>query len=303
VGGWLVRQLIDEGHHVTGTHRVGGRAASALDRAESEPIEWREMELESTASVTQAISGTWDVVFHLAAVASGSEARADPGLAWEINAAGTARLAELLGARCLAGENPLLLVISTGEVYGPGEGKPRRETDPARPCSPYAASKLGAEIAARDVASRTGLRVMVVRPFPHTGPGQDLRFVVPALAERLGAARRLGAPAIKVGNVEAVRDYLDVRDAVAAYRVLADRGTPGETYNVASGEGLSIAEIARRLMALLEWPVSLEPDARLMRRADIRHLVGDASRLRALGWHPTVPLDQTLKELVDAQAH
>ncbi len=303
VGGWLARQLLEAGHQVVGTHRVGGKASPVLDPTEAGRIEWRELELGSSESVTRAVTGSWTVVFHLAAVASGSEARSDPGFAWEVNAAGTARLAEALGAQRLAGENPLLLLISTGEVYGLGDGQIRRETDPARPCSPYAASKLGAEFAALDAACRTGLRVMIVRPFPHTGPGQDIRFVVPALAERLAAARRVRAPAIKSGNLEAVRDFLDVRDAASAYRVLAERGTAGEIYNVASGEGRSIAEVAKRLMAALDWPVTLEPDARLMRPADIRHLVGDATRLRSLGWQPAIGFDQTLKDLVDAQAH
>ena len=227
----------------------------------------------------RSFPGPWDVVFHLAAVASGSEARSDPGLAWEVNAAGTARLAEALGAERLDGGNPLLLVVSTAEVYGPGDGSPRRETDPAKPCSPYAASKLGAEIAAFDVACRTGLRVVVVRPFPHTGPGQDLRFVVPALAERLAAARRLGAPAIKAGNVDAVRDFLDVRDVVSAYRLLAERGTPGEVYNVASGKGISIEEVREAV----DGSARLAGDARAGRPPDA------ARRYPPSGWRQWPP--------------
>ncbi len=303
VGGWLVRQLLEDGHEVVGTRRVGGNASAVLRADEVARIEWRELDLCAGASVSNALAGSWEVVFHLAALASGSEARSDPAFAWEVNAAGTVRLAEGLGGQRLAGGDPLLLMVSTGEVYGLGEGIPRRETDPVKPCSPYAASKLGAEIAAFDVACRTGLRVMVARAFPHTGPGQDLRFVVPALADRLAAARRLGAPAIKTGNVDVVRDFLDVRDTAAAYRLLARRGVAGGVYNVASGTGLTIAEVARRLMVLLDWPVTLEADARLMRRGDIQHLVGDASRLRALGWQPAIGLDQTLTDLVNAQAH
>jgi GDP-4-dehydro-6-deoxy-D-mannose reductase len=262
---------------------------------------WRELELGSRDSVARVVTGEWDVVFHLAALASGSEARSDPGLAWEINAAGTARLAEALADS--RRNDPLLFLVSTGEVYGSGEGRPCRETDPPRPCSPYAASKLGAEVAAFEVARRTGLRVIVARAFPHTGPGQDIRFVVPALASRLMVAKRLRAPAIKVGNVAVVRDFLDVRDVAAAYLLLAEHGTPGEIYNVASGEGHPIIEIAERLMGVLDWRVTLETDARLVRRSDVLHLVGDPGRLRALGWSPGIPLDCTLKDLLDAQAH
>ncbi|HEV7493853.1 NAD(P)-dependent oxidoreductase, partial [Baekduia sp.] len=94
VGGWLVRRLMDRGHAVTGIHRSGGQPSSLLTREEKARIEWRSMELGSSDSVAGAVGGRWDAVVHLAAVASGTEARRDPGLAWEINAAGTARLLE-----------------------------------------------------------------------------------------------------------------------------------------------------------------------------------------------------------------
>jgi GDP-4-dehydro-6-deoxy-D-mannose reductase len=301
-GGWLARQLLAAGHHVAGTHRPQAGPSPVLAQSEIDRIEWRALELGSRDSVAQASQGPWDVVFHLAAVSSGSEARSDPGLAWEVNAAGTARLAEALAGQRHDGGDPLLVLISTGEVYGLGNGLPRRETDPVAPCSPYAASKAGAEIAALEVAGRTGLRVMVARAFPHTGPGQDPRFVVPALAGRLLAARQIKAPAIKAGNLEAVRDFLDVRDATRAYLELAERGAPG-IYNVASGEGHSLQDVVRRLMELIGWSVRIETDAKLVRQADIPHLVGDSSRLRAIGWKPMVPFDQTLRDLLDAQAH
>ena len=193
--------------------------------------------------------------------------------------------------------------VSTGEVYGLGEGKPRHEDDPVLPCSPYAASKAGAEVAALEVARRTGLRVMVARAFPHTGPGQDPRFVIPALTERLLAAKHIRAPVIKVGNLEAVRDFLDVRDATRAYLTLAERGTPGAVYNVASGSGHALVDVAAQLMELIDWKVTIETDGRLLRQSDIQHLVGDSTRLRELGWSPAVPFDQTLSDLLHAQAH
>ena len=303
-GGWLARRLLSGGHSVVGTHRPGGKPSPVLAKAEATRIEWRELELTSSPSVETAARGPWDVVFHLAAVASGSEARSDPGLAWEVNAAGTARLAEVLGARRVSGgEDPMLFLVSTGEVYGMGEERPRRETDLPRPCSPYAASKLGAEVAALEVACRTGLRVIIARPFPHTGPGQDIRFVVPALAGRLLVAKRLAAPVIKTGNLDVVRDFLDVRDIATAYLALAERGTPGAIYNIASGEGHGIGEILERLQRLAAWTVTPEADARLLRRSDIPHLVGDPAKVRAAtGWQPEIPLDQSLQDVLNAQA-
>ena len=302
-GGWLARQLLATGHHVAGTHRPDARPSPVLGQSEIDRVEWRTLELGSSESVHQASAGPWDVVFHLAAVSSGSEARSDPGRAWEVNAGGTARLAEALGEQRRSGSDPLLVLVSTGEVYGLGEGKPRHEDDPVMPCSPYAASKAGAEVAALEVARRTGLRVMVARAFPHTGPGQDPRFVVPALAERLLAAKRIRAPVIKAGNLDAVRDLLDVRDATRGYLTLAERGTAGTVYNVASGSGRALVDVAGQLMELIGWKVTIETDGKLLRRSDIQHLVGDSARLRELGWSPAVPFDQTLKDLVNAQTH
>jgi len=297
VGGWLVRALLAAGHSVGGTRRSADVVSPVLTTAEGKEVEWRLLDLRSTPSVNTAVGGAWDAVVHLAAVSSGAEARQDPGLAWEVNAAGTARLAE-----ALLGGGPLLLLVSTGEVYGPGTGAPRREADPVTPCSPYAASKAASELAALETARRAGLAVVIARPFPHTGPGQDGRFVLPALAARLKIAHRIGAPAIATGSLAPVRDLLDVRDVTAAYLALLTAGRAGETYNIASGVGYRLADLLERMQRLLGSRVIAEYDAALARQSDILHLVGDASRLRAAtGWMPQIPLDQTLQELLDAQ--
>lgn len=297
VGGWLVRALLAEGHSVAGTRRSPDIISPVLTESEAKGVDWRALDLRSTESVHAAVRGSWDAVVHLAAVSSGTEARQDPGLAWEVNAAGTARLVE-----ALLPASSLLLLISSGEVYGQGTGAPRSEADPVAPCSPYAASKAASELAALEAARRSGLAVVVARPFPHTGPGQDARFVLPALAARLKTAHRIGAPAIATGNLEPVRDVLDVRDVVAAYLALLKDGRPGETYNIASGTGHRLAVLLGRMQELLGSRVIAEYDGALGRRSDILHLVGDASRLRAAtGWMPRIPLDRTLQELLDAQ--
>ncbi len=297
VGGWLARALLEAGHSVSGTCRSEDVTSPVLTSTERGGMDWRPLDLRSPESVNRAVRGAWDAVVHLAAVSSGAEARRDPGLAWDVNAAGTARLAE-----ALVPGDPLLLLVSTGEVYGRGSGAPRTEADPVAPCSPYAASKAGSELAALETARRAGLRVVVARPFPHTGPGQDGRFVLPALAARLKAAHRIAAPAIATGNLEPVRDLLDVRDVAVAYLALLTGGRAGETYNVASGVGHRLADLLGRMQRLLGSRVIAEYDATLARRSDILHLVGDASRLRAAtGWLPRIPLDQTLQELLDAQ--
>jgi GDP-4-dehydro-6-deoxy-D-mannose reductase len=306
VGGWLVRRLLAEGHEVTGTCREGAPASRVLSAEEREGLPWRPLELGDAASVSGALAGEWDAVVHLAALASGVDARRDPGGAWEVNAAGTARVAEALGVRAAAREgDPLLLLVSTGEVYGQSAEPPapHRETDGCAPCSPYAASKLGAEIAAQEVARRTGLRMIIARAFPHAGPGQDSRFALPALAARIRLARRVKARAINTGNLDPVRDILDVRDVIEAYLALLTRGATGEVYNVASGTGVSMYRVVDRLGQLAEWPVITEHDPGLARAGDLRHLVGDPGKLQAAtGWAPRIPLDQTLADILDAEA-
>jgi GDP-4-dehydro-6-deoxy-D-mannose reductase len=138
---------------------------------------------------------------------------------------------------------------------------------------------LAAEVAALEVHRRTGLRVMVARTFPHTGPGQDDRFVVPV------AARDAQASSIKVGNLEPVRELLHVADVVRAYVLLLGRGVAGETYNVASGEGVGLRDLLDRMMGIVGYRVVPESDPTLSRAADIPHLVGDPGKLEATtGW-------------------
>ena len=304
VGRWLLPALVADGHEVLGTRLPGEAPPTFLSETERRRVRWLPLDLQETDSVRAAIDEVPDAVIHLAAVASGAEARRDPGLAWEVNAAGTARLADALGVQRMAGAgDPVVLLVSTAEVYGVVHPpRPRTERDPPAPISPYAASKLGAEIALLETARRTGLKVVVARAFPHTGPGQTDRYVVPAFARRLRAARRLGASVVKTGNLDPVRDFLDVRDVVQAYLALLSRGESGEAYNVASGEGIALRDVFLRLAEMIGVAATPEVDRELTRTADLPHLVGDATRLRQrTGWAPRYTFDQTLQDLVNAQ--
>jgi GDP-4-dehydro-6-deoxy-D-mannose reductase len=304
VGRWVLRALEAAGHEVVATVQPGVRRARDVAGVERADVPSVPLELGDLGSVRQAVARPFDAVIHLAAVASGGDALRDPGVAWSVNAAGTARLLGELGRRRKAEEaDPLVLVVSTAEVYGAGPARPLVETDPVAPRSPYAASKAGAELAAMETRLRTGLRVVIARAFPHTGPGQDERFVAPAFARRLRGARLAHARVVKVGNLEPVRDFLDVRDVAAAYLALLERGVAGEVYNVASGRGVTLQELFDRLAAVVGVDAIAEPDPEFMRPADIPSLVGDGAKLKAAtGWAPAIPFDQTLRDLVHAQA-
>ncbi len=305
VGRYLVRHLLQAGDQVAAACRPGGPVVDwSVGAPAGAGVTVLPLELGEDASVAATLDWRPEAIAHLAAVPSVREARQDPGAAWEVNAAGTARLAAAVAVRREAGDaDPIFLLVSTGEVYGDAPARLRVETDPVLPISPYAASKVGAEVAALETWRRTGLRVLVARPFPHTGAGQTSQYVVPAFVERLRAARASGARTAATGNLSPVRDLLDVRDVVRAYRALLARGVAGEIYNVARGDGISLAELFARLAAMIGTAAVPEPSAELVRAADIPHLVGDSTKLRrAAGWAPAISFEQTLRELVDAQA-
>jgi nucleoside-diphosphate-sugar epimerase len=305
VGSWLVRRLVAEGHQVTGTFRLEeDHRARRYDAALRDRLVWLPLELADDESVRRAAEGEWDAVAHLAAVSWVTVAERNPGRAWNENAGGTARLVRALAeAKRTVGTDPVVLVISSVEVYGAGPATPRVETDPTAPVSMYAASKLGAETAALAEWRRTGLRTVVARPSPHTGRGQHQRALVPRYARRVLTARRARAPAIATGLLDGVRDILHVADVVDAYVRLLEAGEPGEIYNVAADAPVVLKELVVRLCALAGWQPILEVDSADVRPDAVPYLVGDAGKLRrATGWAPRRSLDETLTDVLDAEA-
>jgi GDP-4-dehydro-6-deoxy-D-mannose reductase len=303
VGRRLVRALLGRRHEVIAACRPGGPAPAEWLGPDAPRVRCVPLELASPNPVPLGPEPL-DAVAHLAAVSSGADAREDPVYAWEVNVVGTVRLLEALGARRRAtGEDPRVLLVSSAEVYGVGEPRPRRETDSIAPLAPYATTKAAAELAALESWRREGLGVVIARAFPHTGSGQSPKFVVPGFVARLRQARRKGLRTVPTGNLDPVRDLLDVRDVVAAYLLLLERGMAGQIYNVARGSGVAVRELFERLAGLLEIEAEPEVDPALLRSGDIPHLVGDPSKLeRATGWRPTITLDETLQGVVNAEA-
>ncbi|MDX2261727.1 MAG: GDP-mannose 4,6-dehydratase [Gemmatimonadales bacterium] len=301
VGRWLVRAARAAGHHVVAAIAPDGAPpASWLTAEEARGCEAVEADLRTSDGIRALGATAPDAVVHLAAMASGAAARQDPAAAWALNAGATAALADALAH----GSRPTFLLVSTGEVYGRDHSGPIPETALPAPCSPYAASKVGAEVAALEVRRRTGLPVVIARPFPHTGPGQAPIYVLAALAARLRVAAAAGATEVTVGNLAPVRDLLDVRDVVQAYLALLEKGVSGEAYNVASGTGHRLSDCFDMLARLAGTTARPVQDAALLRAADLPILIGDPTRIRTTtGWLPRISLDRTLQDLVHAQAH
>lgn len=301
VGRWLVRAARAAGTPVVAAILPGATVpaewqSSARDTA---PVDVVPADLLDDDAVQRLADRRPDAVVHLAAIASGAEARKNPDAALAVNATATTLLAALLATT----SRPRFLFVSTGEVYGAGHTAPITESAPTDPGSPYAVSKAGAEAALHSIWQRTGLPVVVARAFPHTGPGQSVTYVLPALAARLRDAKATGAHTITAGNLGAIRDFLDVRDVVRAYLLLLEKGVPGEAYNVASGIGHRLSDCFGMLARLIDVDARVEQDASLLRPGDIPVLIGDSGKLRAAtGWTPEISFERTLQDLVNAQA-
>ena len=279
VGRWLGEHLAAEGDDVVATGEEVDVTDAAAVRASIEEIRP-------------------DAIYHLAGWASVGSSWGDPAAAFLVNANGAVHV---LDAARRLDPAPRVLIVSSAEVYGKVQPAqlPLTEDTAVSPASPYAASKVAAEVAARQAFLGYGLPVCVVRPFNHIGPGQAPGFVVSDLAKRIVEAERTGATVLEMGNASPRRDLTDVRDVVRAYRLLTLLGGAGETYNVCSGEDVLIGDLARRLIELSGVDLELRPQSVELRPVDVPVLRGDASRLRsATGWAPEIPLDQTLRDVL-----
>ncbi|MDB5042397.1 MAG: NAD-dependent epimerase/dehydratase [Candidatus Eremiobacteraeota bacterium] len=292
VGRHLGAALAARGHEVVRTDHVGRDDVLAVDV--TDPLAVR-----GAVELAQP-----DAVAHLAAQAFVPASLDDPAGTLAINAAGTLNVLDAVrGLAADGGAMPRVLVVSSADVYGaqPPDAYPLRETSPALPRNPYAASKVAAEGLAQAYARSYGVDAVVTRAFNHIGPGQDERFAVAAFAAQLARIAAGGDPLVLVGNLDASRDFLDVRDVCDAYVALLEGGgEAGEIYNVCSGTATTMKEILRQLVLLARVPVEVREDPARMRPADVPVSVGDASKLRrATGWAPRIPLPAALRAVYE----
>ena len=278
VGRHLVPRLLDEGFEVTATDR--------------------DLDVCNRAAVEAKLKQTMpNAIVHLAAQSSVAASAADPEQTHRINYGGT--LSVLEGAlRC--GSQPRVLLIGSADQYGravPG-APPFTEESPLAPTSAYARSKTEAERLGTSFVD-AGLEVVRIRAFSHSGPGQSDAFALSSFARQIAeieAGRR--EPVLRVGNLDSVRDYLDVDDVVEAYLRLLNPNVGADIYNVASGAGTQLGDLLDALLDLAHPRPSIVRDPERYRPAD--YSVGDASRLRAAtGWKPTVSIERMLERLLD----
>lgn len=292
-GSYLVDNLLAEGHEIFALVRSRELAARPN-------LHCVRGDLLDAAAMQTAVSTTKpDLIYHLAG-------QAYPGLSWQkpahtfhVNTIGTTNLLE--AARQFG--KPRVIIVTSAEIYGyvTASDLPLTEKHPPEPRHPYGVSKLAAGQLVNLYWRRYQLPVIEARPFNHVGPRQALGFVVPDFASQL-AAIKLGQqpPSIKVGNLEAQRDFTDVRDVVRAYQALAAKGKPGEAYLICSGQPVAIHYLLSTLSELIQRDVVIAYDPQRMRPADIPCLFGSYAKLqKETGWQPEIHLRQTLEDVLN----
>lgn len=260
-----------------------------------------ECDLRDYTSVHAALAASRpDYVFHLAAQSFVPSSWTAPNETLTTNVSGQTNLFEAIRA---LGLDPVVQIACSSEQYGlvlPDE-VPIRETNPLRPLSPYAVSKVAQDYLGYQYFMSYGLKAIRTRGFNHTGPRRGHVFVTSNFCSQV-AAIELGMqePVIRVGNLDAVRDFTDVRDMVRAYWLAVTKGKPGEVYNIATGEGIVIRDLLHKIVDLAKVEVKIETDPARLRPSDVEILIGDSSKFRAdTGWEPQIPFDQTVRDLLD----
>jgi len=301
VGAHLAERLAAEQPHVElfGMRRWRSPVADIAHLASG--LALVEGDLLDAASLQRVVASVRpDAIFHLAASSSVAASWDTPNEVLQVNVAGTLHLFEAVRQLRL---DPVIVLACSAEAYGdvgPSD-LPIREGQGFRPLSPYAVSKAAVDLFGYQFFRSHGARVVRLRLFNHVGPRQAERFVVSGLARQI-AAVEAGAmpPRLAVGNLEARRDFVDVRDVARAYWLAATRGVPGEAYNVCSGEARSVREVLDLLLARSARPIEVVVDPERLRPAELPVLLGDPRKLReATGWRAEVPFPDTLADVLE----
>lgn len=296
VGGHLVRSLLADGMEVHGTllttvpevppHGTVGHPVDITDA-------------DAMAGVIEEVAP--EAVFHLAGAASVGQSFADPEGTWHVNVEGTRGVLE--GIRRAAPGARMVIALS-GEEYGrvPVESLPVTEDTPLSPLSPYAESKVAADELCLEYHRDHGLSVLRLRAFNQLGPGQDPRFVLPSICKQVADAEMAGEECqLRLGNIDTRRDFLDVRDVVAAYRLLIDRGDPSRTYLAGAGRSLSVRDLVEIVVAQARVPVHVHvhSDPTRVREGEQPDLYASPRALEELGWAPRIPLERSIADTLD----
>lgn len=291
VAPYVARELESRGHEVFATD-----VAKAVDRFPR----YAPCDISSADAVRALVrDAAPDACVHLAGISFVPDAAKNPGLLYAVNIAGTINLLEAMAD---GAGNRRFLFVSTAQAYGctfdPLDA-PVSEQATLYPLSPYAISKVAGEAATRAYGRYKGLDILIARPTNHTGPGQTAKFVAPSFVAQAREIKAGTRRCFTTGNLESGRDFCDVRDVARAYAMILEKGRPGATYNISSGERYTIAAVLDIVRRLAGVDAPAETDQSLWRPTDYSRLL-DVARLRALGWAPHRSLETTIRDMLRA---
>ena len=284
VGRYLRGELASAGFEVTGVDLRAAEGTLAADLLDPEAAE----------AAVRAV--TPDVIFHLAGQADVGRSWQVPQLTVQLNEIAALNLLEAMRKHC---PGSAAVLVGSSDQYGNlrENGVSVTEETPMRPMNPYAVSKVAQEQLGRAYARAYGLRICMTRSFNHGGAGQRTGFMIPDFARGIVRVERGEEETLSVGNLASRRDFTHVKDIVRAYRLIAEKGRPGEVYNVGSGTTWSAGEVLDRMTAMASCPIPVRQDPARMRPSDTPVICCDHSKLtRDTGWEPVLPLDEILRD-------
>ncbi len=260
----------------------------------------RPVDLRDAIAVGQAVTFIKpQAVLHLAAQTVVPRSFADPRETYDINFLGTLNL--LLALKS-SGFDGRFLFVSSSDVYGivPTDSLPICEGRSPKPLSPYAVSKVAAEALCLQWCYTQGLKVVIARPFNHIGPGQSPDFAISGFAKQIAEIKHgVRPPIIEVGDLDATRDFSDVRDVVRAYQLLLEQGRIGEIYNVSSEVESPVRSLLSKMIEMSGIDIEIRTDPSRLRGSSQRRVCGSSQKLRTeVAWKPAIPIEQTLSEVL-----
>jgi len=299
-GSYLAEHLLTKGYEISGTYLTddGLRNVDGI-KNRINLIKADLSQEKSVFDVVGKVSPT--VIFHLAALTSPADSFKNPiatlnnNISLEVNLLEAVRKFNLLDTK--------ILIVSSADIYGrvSKENLPINESTPLLPTNPYSVSKIAQDFLGLSYFFAYKLKVVRVRPFNHIGPRQSPKFAVSSFAKQIAEIEKGKKEAyLSVGNLEAKRDFTDVRDMVNAYSLAVEKGVDGEVYNLGSGISYKMSDILNRLISLSSAKIEVRTDKSLLRPSDDPELICDNSKFKKLtNWEPQISLDKTLKETLD----
>lgn len=294
VGRHLWKELESNGYEVYGTSLLAPKTGLSQNVFVCD--------IESRAQLSSLIIKIKpDAIFHLAGWSNSGTSFANPQKTFEINVIGTLNLLE--SVRKISDYHPRIIAVGSSAEFGtvPPKNLPITEKTPLNPSSPYGVSKVSAWFVCRQYVTSYKMDTVYATPFNHTGPGQLSGFLAPDIASQIAlieSGKR--EPTVKTGDLTTLRDILDVRDVVRAYRLLLEKGKTGERYLICTGKSTPVRKVVEILLSFSSVKIKIETDPKKLRPSDMLEQRGDPKKFfQTTGWKPEIHLEKTLKDLLD----